>query len=80
VGFFFSLSVPLQHQSYKKKKALLLDSGDACLESQHLGSRGRQISEFVASLIYSQGYTEKPCLGKPKKKKKKKVTPEKCRF
>ena len=34
-----------------------------------LGGRGRQISEFEASLglqsefQYSQGYTEKPCLG-----------------
>jgi hypothetical protein len=45
---------------------------------QHLGGRGRRISEFEASLVYksefqdSQGYTEKPCLEKPKKKKKKK--------
>jgi hypothetical protein len=36
-----------------------------------LGGRGRQISEFKASLVYrefqdSQGYTEKPCLEKPK--------------
>jgi hypothetical protein len=38
-----------------------------------LGGKGRQISEFKASLIYrvrtefqgSQGYTEKPCLEKP---------------
>jgi hypothetical protein len=34
-----------------------------------LGGRGRQISEFEASLIYSefqdsQGFTEKPCLKK----------------
>jgi hypothetical protein len=41
-----------------------------------LGSRGRWISEFEASLVYrefwdSQGYTEKPCLEKPKQKKKK---------
>jgi hypothetical protein len=39
--------------------------------------RGRWISEFQASLVYRvsqdrQGYTEKPCLEKPKKKKKKK--------
>jgi hypothetical protein len=43
-----------------------------------LGGRGRWISEFKASLVYrvkfqdSQGYTEKPCLEKTKKKKKKK--------
>jgi hypothetical protein len=40
-----------------------------------LGGIGRRISEFKASLVYkvdSQGYTEKPCLEKPKKKKKKK--------
>jgi hypothetical protein len=43
-----------------------------------LGGRGRQISEFEASLVYrsefqdSQGYTEKPCFEKPKPKKKKK--------
>jgi hypothetical protein len=40
---------------------------------------GRQISEFEANLVYRvssrtarEGYTEKPCLKKPKKKKKKK--------
>jgi hypothetical protein len=49
-------------------------SGGARLWSQHLESRGRQISEFEASLVYrvsfqdSQGYTEKPCLEKPKTK------------
>ena len=32
-------------------------------KSQHLGGRGRQISEFKAS----QGNTEKPCLEKKKK-------------
>jgi hypothetical protein len=49
-----------------------------------LGGRGRQISEFEASLVYkmssrtanSQGYTEIPCLEKPKKGKKKKKEEE----
>jgi hypothetical protein len=42
-----------------------------------LEGRGRQISEFEASLVYkvssrtAQGYTEKPCLRKKKKKKRK---------
>jgi hypothetical protein len=41
-----------------------------------LGGRGRQISEFEASLVLqsefqdSQGYTEKTCLKKPKSKSK----------
>jgi hypothetical protein len=44
-----------------------------------LGGRGRQISEFEASLVYrefqdSQGYTEKPCLKKQKTKIKKQKT------
>jgi hypothetical protein len=40
-----------------------------------LGGRGRQISEFEATLVYrvssrtAEGYTEKPCLEKKKKKK-----------
>jgi hypothetical protein len=44
-----------------------------------LGGRGRQISEFEASLVYrvkfqaSQGYTEKPCLKKTKTKTKTKT-------
>ena len=54
-----------------------------------LGGRGRQISEFEASLVYrvsefqdSQGYTEKPRLQKakskkPKTKKKKNQKPKK---
>jgi hypothetical protein len=29
-----------------------LGSGGASLKSQHLGGRGRQISEFEASLVY----------------------------
>ena len=41
-----------------------------------MGGRGRQISEFETSLVNSefqdsQGYTEKPCLEKPKIKIKK---------
>jgi hypothetical protein len=47
------------------------------LNPSTLGGRGRRISEFEASLVYriefqdSQGYTEKPCLGKIKNKKRK---------
>jgi hypothetical protein len=43
-----------------------------------LGGRGRQISEFEASLVYrsefqdNQGCTEKSCLQKPKTKNQKK--------
>jgi hypothetical protein len=59
--------------------------GGAHLLSQHLGGRGRQISEFEASLVYrispgQPGYTEKPCLKKqtnkktPKKQKQNKTT------
>jgi hypothetical protein len=41
-----------------------------------LGGRGRRISEFEASLVYSEfqdsgGYKEKSCLKKKKKKKPK---------
>jgi hypothetical protein len=42
-----------------------------------LGGKGRQISEFEASLVYtvssrtaSRGYTEKHCLEKPRKRKR----------
>jgi hypothetical protein len=55
-----------------------------------LGGRGRQISEFEASLVLqskfqdNKGYTEKPCLKKKKKKvlgkKKKKASPESIFF
>jgi hypothetical protein len=44
-----------------------------------LGGRGRQISEFEASLVYksefqdSQGYTEKSCLEKQNKQTNKKT-------
>jgi hypothetical protein len=37
--------------------------------SQHLGGRGKQISGLQSEFQDSQGYTEKPCLEKPKKKK-----------
>jgi hypothetical protein len=30
----------------------MLGSGGECLQSQHLGGRGRWISEFEASLVY----------------------------
>jgi hypothetical protein len=46
-----------------------------------LGRQGRQISEFEASLVYSefqdcQGYTEKPFLKKTKQKTKNKKKPK----
>jgi hypothetical protein len=46
--------------------------GAACLESQHLGSRGRQISEFEASLVYRvRSRTAKDTQSNPVLKKKK---------
>jgi hypothetical protein len=50
-------------------------SGDAHLESQHLGGRVRRISEFEASLFYrvSSRATQRNPISKKKKKKKKKV-------
>jgi hypothetical protein len=58
-------------------------SGSVCLSSQHLGSRGRRISEFEASLVYRVSfriaraiYTEKLCLKETKiKNKTKQKTP-----
>ena len=49
--------------------------GGTHLWSQHLGGRGRWISEFEASLVYKVSFrttraTEKPCLEKPKKQNK----------
>jgi hypothetical protein len=47
------------------KKSFITRHGGSCLKSQHLGGRGRQISEFEASLVplgklqEGQGYTEK---------------------
>jgi hypothetical protein len=49
-----------------------------------LGGRGRRISEFKDSLVYrsefqdSQNYTEKPCLEKAKKERKKKRNNAPC--
>jgi hypothetical protein len=34
------------------RRGVVLGSGGARLYSQHLGGRGRQISEFEASLLY----------------------------
>jgi hypothetical protein len=52
---------------------------------KHSGGRGRQISEFEASWLFtkrelqdSQGYKEKPYLEKSKKKKKRKREREKA--
>jgi hypothetical protein len=49
-------------------------SGGTRLESQHLGGRGRQISEFKASLVYRMSFrtaraTQKPYLEKNQKNK-----------
>jgi hypothetical protein len=47
-----------------------------------LGGRGRWISEFEASLVYrvssrtARATQRKPCLEKPKKRKKKKIRKE----
>lgn len=53
-------------QKRKKEKA---GFGSECLLSQHLEAEVN-IAEFEASLVYSvsQGYTEKSCLEKKKKK------------
>jgi hypothetical protein len=54
-------------------------SGGACFQSQHLGGRGRQISEFEASLVYrvssrtTRATQRNPVSKKKKKKKKKKI-------
>jgi hypothetical protein len=53
--------------------------GGARLQSQHLGSRGRRISEFEASLVYKVSSrtaraSEKPCLEKRKQNKTNKQT------
>ena len=68
------------NQNSEKKK--MLGSGGTRLYSQHVGGRGKWISEFEASLVYksklqnSQGYTENP-VSKNKKEKKKKVREKK---
>jgi hypothetical protein len=71
---------------YRLKKKDKPGSGGTCLQSQHLGGRGRgrQISEFEASLVYrlsqdSQSYTEKPYLKKNKNKNKKQTNKKKTK-
>jgi hypothetical protein len=52
-------------------------SGGGCLQSKHLGGRGRQISESEASLVYrvssrtARAIQRNPVSKKPKPKKKK---------
>jgi hypothetical protein len=53
------------------RNATIAGCGGAC---QHLGSRGRPISEFGASLVYRVRFrtartTEKPCLEKQQQQK-----------
>jgi hypothetical protein len=43
---------PIWNQCYYIKRLKQDRHGGACLESQHLGGRGRRISEFEASLVY----------------------------
>jgi hypothetical protein len=66
----------LDTQSHWDKKP---GSGGACLKSQHLGGRGRQISEFEASLVYrvssriARATQRNPVLKKKKRKEQKAV-------
>jgi hypothetical protein len=62
----------LRHALESQEK---LSSGDACLRSQHLGGRGRRISEFEVSLVYrvssrSARATQRNLVSKKKKVKK----------
>jgi hypothetical protein len=53
-------------------KNSLPSSGGACLYSKHLGGRGRQISEFEASLVYRvSSRTARATQRNPVSKKKK---------
>jgi hypothetical protein len=59
------------HLYSQRRDKASLGARNLKLELGVLGGTGRQISEFKASLVYSefqdsQGYTEKPCLEKPK--------------
>lgn len=61
------------HVSKKRKeKEEKAGFGGECLLSQHLETEVN-ISEFEANLVYSvsQGYTEKSCLEKRKRKRRK---------
>ena len=47
------LGIPsLSGTNHSIEQNLLLGSGGTCLYSQHLGDRGRQLSEFEVSLVY----------------------------
>jgi hypothetical protein len=60
------------------ENVVLPGSGGACLSSQHLGGRGRWISEFKVSLVYkvssrtARAIQRTPSRKTKKKKKKKK--------
>jgi hypothetical protein len=59
----------------------MLGTGGTCLASQHLGGRGRQISEFKASLVYkvssrtARATQRNPVSKKQKQKPKPKQNP-----
>jgi hypothetical protein len=60
-------------RAWKRKPGIVAHT----FNPSNFGGRGRQISEFEASLVYNVSSrtaraTEKSCLKKPKKKKKKK--------
>ena len=67
------------HMSLKKKNDFKLGSGDACLYSQHLGGRGRQISvnsrpawsTRVSCRIGTEAVRDRETLPKKRKEKKK---------
>jgi hypothetical protein len=69
----------MQAEHTQMKIKISPGSGGAC---QHLGGRGRRISEFKASLVYrvdsrtARATQRNPVSKKPKKKKKKKNYPQ----
>jgi hypothetical protein len=50
--FFIQLHKPMYSHSQLKKTGIRAGLGGARLQSQHLGGRGRWISEFEDSLVY----------------------------